>query len=176
MFSQDDDSHQRVALLVVSGLVALVVASIIAVGVHKSARVPSPAASFAAGIEPVNPAPDSLGSAQAELDATSVQVERGVVMFYFASGKAQLPPGAGQVLADMVKGVPAGRKLVISGFHDATGGAAQNADLARKRALAVRDALKAAGVGAEQIVLKKPEAVADSASSEQARRVEISVL
>ena len=57
-------------------------------------------------------------------------------------GKADLAAGANEALADVVKGVAEGKMAVVSGFHDATGDAALNAELAKQRALAVRDALK----------------------------------
>ena len=180
MFSQDDDSQQRVALFLVFGLVALVVASVLIFGVHKrgsfakNASAPAPAALVTKPSSPVSsPAPSSV--AQAASDAASVKVEQGVVKFYFASGKADLAAGASEALADVVKGAQAGRKLVISGFHDATGNAAQNAELAKQRALAVRDALMAAGVAEGQIELKKPEQITGSGSDAEARRVEISL-
>ena len=119
-----------------------------------------------------SPAADA---ALAASDAASVTVEQGIVKFYFAPGKADLAPGAGQALADMVKGASSGRKLVISGFHDATGDAARNSALARQRALAVRNALTALGVAGQQIEIKKPEPTASSGSSADARRVEISL-
>lgn len=180
MFSQDDDSQQRVALFLVFGLVALVVASVLVFGVYKrgsfvkAGGAAAPAALVTAPASPVSsPAPASL--AQAASDAASVKVEQGVVKFYFASGKADLAAGASEALVDVVKGAQAGRKLVISGFHDATGDAAQNAELAKRRALAVRDALKAAGVAEAQIELKKPEQITGSGSDAEARRVEISL-
>lgn len=175
MFSQDDGSQQRVALLLVFGLVALVLALVIGFGVHRaSARVPSSASSVT-----LDKAPDSMdaaqASAQAVTDSASVQVEQGVVKFYFKSGNADLAAGAAQALAGLVEGAKSGRRLVISGFHDATGGAAQNAGLARQRALVVRDTLVAAGVAQAQIDLKKSEQVSGSGSDAQARRVEISL-
>lgn len=180
MFSQDDDSQQRVALFLVFGLVALVVASVLVFGVYKrgsfvkAGGAAVPAALVTAPASPVSsPAPASV--AQAASDAASVKVEQGVVKFYFASSKADLAAGASEALVDVVKGAQAGRKLVISGFHDATGDAAQNAELAKRRALAVRDALKAAGVAEAQIELKKPEQVTGSGSDAEARRVEISL-
>lgn len=179
MFSQDD-SHQGVALVVIFGVVALVVATVVGSSVYRqrSASVKTaPAASSAALAAPaVNKAPSGTpqSAAQTASDAASVKVENGVVKFYFASGKADLAAGAGEALADVVKGAKAGRKLVISGFHDATGDAAKNAALARQRAEAVRDALKTAGVSPEQIELKKPEQMAGGSDAE-ARRVEISL-
>ncbi|MCX7255647.1 MAG: OmpA family protein [Polaromonas sp.] len=175
MFSQDDDSQQRVALLLVFGLVALVIATVIGFGIDRaSAKVPVAAPS--ALLEAESDSMDAAqASAQAFADGASVQVEQGVVKFYFESGNAELAVGAAEVLADLVEGAKLGRKLVISGFHDATGGGAQNAVLATQRALVVRDALRAAGVPEAQIELKKPKQVSDSGNDAQARRVEISL-
>ena len=175
MVSQDDDSAQRVALFLVFGLIAIVVASVLVFGVNhrgaptalaKGTGVP---ASLATG------ASAPTGAAQAAADAASVTVEQGVVKFYFASGKADLAVGAREALLDIVKGAQAGRKLAISGFHDATGNAAQNAELAKQRALAVRDALKAEGVAEGQIELRKPEEITSTGPDAQARRVEITL-
>ena len=173
MVSQDDDSAQRVALFLVFGLIAIVVASVLVFAVnHRGASTSEPAAQ----VTSASAAP-SMVATQAVSDAASVKVEQGVVKFYFASGKADLAAGAREALLDMVKSAQAGRKLVISGFHDATGNAEQNAEVARQRAMAVRDALKAEGVADSQIELKKPEPVSGGAtgSDAEARRVEISL-
>ena len=98
-----------------------------------------------------------------------------MVKFFFASGKADLAAGANDALADIVKGVAEGKKAVVSGFHDATGDAAQNAELAKNRALAVREALKALGVAEDRIELKKPEETQASGSNAEARRVEVAL-
>lgn len=180
MFSQDDDGEQRVALFVVFGLIALVVGLVLAVGVSRGGafmKTGRAAAPVTQATLPASPAPTQVAPAvaQAASDAASVKVEQGVVKFYFASGKADLAAGASQAMADLVKRAQAGRKLVISGFHDATGDAAKNAELARQRALAVSAALKAAGVAEGQIELRKPEQVNGSGSDAEARRVEISL-
>ena len=60
-------------------------------------------------------------------------------------------------LADVAKGVAAGKKAVDQRLHDATGDPAKNDELAKQRALAVSDALKAAGIAEDKIELKKPE-------------------
>ena len=94
---------------------------------------------------------------------------------YFASGAADLPSEAAAELASVkaaVEAAPA-RKLVLSGFHDTTGDPAMNAELAKKRAVAVREALKAAGVDGARIQLRKPESTAGDGRPEHARRVEI---
>ena len=179
MVSQSDDSPQRVALFLVFGLIAIVVASVLVFGANhrsvsaKAAGAPAAQVTAAPGAAAV--AAPSSAMAQAASDAASVKVEQGIVKFYFASGKADLAAGAREALLDVVKGAQAGRKVAISGFHDATGNAAQNAELAKQRALAVRDVLVAAGVAEGQIELKKPEQIADNGSDAEARRVEISL-
>ena len=92
----------------------------------------------------------------------------------FATGKADLAPAADKALAEIVAGVKAGKKAVISGFVDSTGNAEQNAELAKLRALAVREQLKALGVTEDQVELKKPGNI-DAGASAEARRVEVSL-
>ena len=186
MFSQDDDGQQGLVLTVVLGLVALVIGLVVGISIYKNAQnnTSALAASVQAVVVKAADAPpevvsttpeDAATAAQAASDAASVKVENGVVKFYFASGKADLAAGAGDALQDVIKGAKAGRKLAISGFHDATGDAGRNAELARQRALAVRDALKAAGVTEQQIELKRPEQMTASGSNAEARRVEVSL-
>ena len=100
-------------------------------------------------------------------------VEPGLVKFYFESGKADLAGGAAEALVDVGKGVAAGKKAVISGFHDATGDPAANAELAKQRAFKVADTLKQMGVPDDKIELKKPEQLTGSGPNAEARRVEV---
>ena len=175
MVSQDDDSSQRVALFLVFGLIALIVASVLVFGASRAGGKHKASTAVAAVPLTQSSGAATHGAAQAAADAASVTVEQGVVKFYFASGKADLAAGASEALADMVKAGKEGRTLVISGFHDATGSAEKNAELAKQRALAVRDAVMAAGVPEGHIELKKPEQVNASGSNAEARRVEITI-
>jgi K(+)-stimulated pyrophosphate-energized sodium pump len=109
------------------------------------------------------------------VDAASFKVEGGVVKFYFATGNAQLASGANDALADVAKGVAAGKKAIVSGYTDSTGDATKNEELAKQRALAVRDALKGAGIAEDKIELKKPEALAGTGNNAEARRVEVAL-
>ena len=133
---------------------------------------PAPAAATA-------PAPSSddkmAAAAQAAADAASITVEGGVVKFYFATGKAEVGTGAVAALVDVVKGVQDGKKAVVSGFTDATGDPAKNAELAKARAFAVRDALKAAGIAEDKIELQKPADTTASGDAASARRVEVTL-
>ncbi len=136
-----------------------------------------------AAVAPVAPTPviaasvpaTVIAASAAAVDAASVKVEGGVVKFFFASGKTDLVTGAGAALADVAKGVAGGKKAVVSGFHDASGDAAMNAELAKQRAMNVRDALKAAGVAEDKIELKKPEVLTGGSDAAQARRVDVTL-
>ncbi|MEO7954431.1 MAG: OmpA family protein [Polaromonas sp.] len=97
-----------------------------------------------------------------------------MVKFYFASAQSEVAAGGKEALADIVKGVQAGKKAVISGYVDASGDAAKNAEIAKQRAMAVRDLLKASGVADDRIELKKPEDVNAGAGAE-GRRVEVTL-
>ena len=163
MSSQSDD-NQGAGLVVVFAVVAAVVVGVLSMGAFK-----------ASSKAPAAPAVVAVAAGVAA-DGASVKVENGVVKFYFASGKADLATGAQDALADVVAAVVAGKSLVVSGFHDATGDAAQNAELAKQRAFAVRDALQALGVAADKIELKKPEETQATGDNAEARRVEVSVL
>lgn len=178
MSQQDNDAQQGLVLWLVFGLVALVIALVLGVSVYqrgKLAITPKTAVAVAAASSVLS-AHDMSDAAQNAMDAASVKVENGVVKFYFASGKSELASGAHDALTVVIQGAKEGRKLVISGYHDATGGAAQNAELAKLRAFAVRDALKASGVTDDKIELKKPEALKATGSNADARRVEVAWL
>ncbi len=107
------------------------------------------------------------------VEVAKIQVEPGLVKFYFDSGKSDLAGGAADALGDVVKGVADGKKAVISGYHDATGDPAVNAELAKQRAMKVAETLKAAGVPDDRIELKKPEQLTGSGPNAEARRVEV---
>ena len=111
-------------------------------------------------------------SSAAAADGPSIVNENGVVKFYFASGSAQVAPGAQEALVDVVKAVQGGKRAAVSGYHDASGDAAQNAELAKQRALAVAEALKAAGVPEASIDLSKPDQTLADGTPAEARRVE----
>jgi K(+)-stimulated pyrophosphate-energized sodium pump len=128
--------------------------------------VKAPAAAHAA-------TPVAAPAAAMAEDTSSVKVEEGVVKFYFATGKSEVPAGSAGALNDVIKGVAEGRKAVVSGFTDATGDPVKNAELAKHRAFAVRDALKAAGIAEDKIELKKPEETTASGDASLARRVEV---
>jgi outer membrane protein OmpA-like peptidoglycan-associated protein len=161
MSSQDNDQDMRVVGVVLVSVILLAVGLAVGMGISKS-RGAKPAAPAAAVVA----APVADGE-------PSVVVEAGVVKFYFASGKADLAAGAVQALGEAIAAAQAGKMLTISGFHDASGDPAMNAELAKQRALAVRDALMGAGVAEAAMELKKPEQMVGDGSAAEARRVEV---
>jgi K(+)-stimulated pyrophosphate-energized sodium pump len=124
-------------------------------------------------------APAAAATAPAAMAATVIATPAAAAAeakFLFDSGKADLPANAAESVAKLAAAAKAASgKLVISGFHDATGDPVKNADLAKQRAVAVRDALKSAGVAEDRIELKKPEQI-NAGSADDARRVEVKLM
>src|SRR5476649_1253446 len=130
------------------------------------------ASGAAAGSDAASAAP-AASAAASDASAPAASLPASV---YFETGKDALPADAAsavQAAADYAKAHP-DAKLTLSGFTDATGSATKNAKLAKTRAQAVRDALKAAGVAEDRIILKKPETITGGTDAREARRVEIS--
>ena len=98
-----------------------------------------------------------------------------LVKLYFESGSTTPPGDAAALLAKLAEWARAtpDAKLAISGFHDSTGNAEQNAELAKNRAKLVLETLKSAGVAEDRVVLQKPQQV-DAGAGAEARRVEVS--
>lgn len=167
LHSSDDDSQQRFALGFLFALIALLVSTVVGVVVYQRGIAQRPA----------KPAPVAVAVAVVpvvvETDVARVVVENGVVKFYFATARAELAAGANEALADVVSGVQGGKRAMVSGYHDATGDAERNAELAKQRALSVQAALVALGVAEDKVELKKPEQLQADGSNAEARRVEV---
>lgn len=199
MASSNDDDNLRAAGGVLFFAVGLTLMLAIGVALWKLKR-PAPAAQTTAvsggpvparGVTPAiavaagAAAPGVAGSAAAAAaapagggvtpDLPRIVVQGDLVKFYFATGKAEMAAGSDVVLGRVVNAVKGGKTAVVSGFHDATGNAARNAELAKRRAFAVRDRLQALGVDAGRIELRKPESVPGTGSDPEARRVDVSL-
>jgi len=180
----EDDSQQKFALGFLVILIALVISFVLGIAFwHKgknAAAKARPAVAVAAA--PAAPAPTTTVAEVTETvtvvipDGASIRVANGVVNFYFATGSADLAPGAAEALAAVIKGVESGRKAVVSGFHDTTGDAAINEQLAKKRAEMIREVLVGLGVPASKVDLQKPAVTAGSGNNAEARRVEVKLI
>lgn len=160
--SDQNDESQNYALMVLAGVVALVIAGVLGLAVYKgqggSAKAKPP-----------------VGSTASSTAATRLVAGEPDGRIYFELGSDALPPRSSEVLvkvADAAR-MQADKVVLISGFHDASGDAATNAELASKRALAVRHALEANGVAPDHLVMDKPMVTAGGAEAREARRVEM---
>ncbi|AVO35558.1 OmpA family protein [Ottowia oryzae] len=183
MTNNDNDDNQGVVWAILIGVILLAISLAVGMGLYRTSRAAGGAdgavSTSAAVGAPVGAAVGAAPGSPAEMtnaaDVPSIRVENGVVKFYFATGSAALANGAAEALGDVVKGVAAGRKAVISGFTDVTGDPAKNEELAKQRAFAVRDALAALGIGEDKVDLRKPEAITATGSNAEARRVEVTL-
>lgn len=183
MPAANEDDQQRFALGLVFTLVAAVVASVIGFAAQRSGlavattTVPASATAAAAAAVDATPAPlepAALAPAAVVLtEQAAVRVDGNKVKFFFAKGKTDVAPGAQEALATVLEGAKAGQRIRISGFHDATGDAALNVELAKRRAVAVRDLLLKLGVDEALLELVKPEHTLANGSNDKARRVEV---
>ena len=111
--------------------------------------------------------------------AAAPQAPSNVVVLFFAVGSSSLANDAGKGLSLLVVALKANpaAKVTISGYHSAAGDLTQNQELAKQRAFAVRDALKAQGIPDDRVVLEKPRSAEANLAGEDpnARRVEVAV-
>ncbi|MEO6269590.1 MAG: sodium-translocating pyrophosphatase [Lautropia sp.] len=119
----------------------------------------------------------SQPATQASPAAAPASASVAAVKVYFEVGSAIPPTDATDRLKPLVSQVSSSPelKLEISGFHDKSGDAAANMDLAKKRAQAVRNLLVAAGVEESRIVMSAPAEATGGADDQEARRVEVGI-
>jgi outer membrane protein OmpA-like peptidoglycan-associated protein len=117
------------------------------------------------------------GTKPAAPKAAAPSIVRVLGKVYFEVGKADLPDDAPMLLRPAIRMAKAveGSRLVVSGYHDASGDAAANAELAKRRAFAVRDMLIAAGLSEQRIELARPVVTMGGADDAEARRVEVTL-
>ena len=197
----DDDTSTRTGLWVVFSTVTILLISVIiwvlkgADGATDAATTTAPAAAVATsaadhGQGTSTTAQDTTANTAAQNAASSAQTEAVTEEFvafeqttpaqpagaiHFESASAALPADAQQALTTVVEALKAveGRRVLLAGYHDPTGNIDFNRDLAKRRALGVRDALIAQGIPAQRIILRKPEQTTGSGNNAEARRVEI---
>lgn len=164
--STDNDDAVPLAMFLAAGVAAAVIAGVIAIAVFAKPKLATAPAAVAAVAAPVT-APAVAPSAAVSANAAE--------NLYFAVGSADLPLDASDKLARVADAAraTAGTSVLISGYHDATGSAAKNAELAKLRALAVRHALEANGVAPERLQMSKPVETTGGTDPKEARRVEM---
>lgn len=162
----DNDTGARVGVWTVFGIITLLLFGLIGgLAIRQSHKSAAPAATAPAA-----------AAEEALLDGPATGDLAGTV--FFASGAAALPAEAAAEVAKVKAALDAApaKKLVLSGFHDASGDPAHNAELAKERAKAVRTALQAAGIDAARVALRKPESTLAGGDAQAARRVEMRIV
>ena len=162
--NEQNDEAQSYALMVLAGLLVLVIGGVLALAIFSTQRA-KPATKAAAPTSATATAAATAGADAAEPEAR----------VYFETGSDALSNEAQAALTRAADAARAdgSKSLLVSGFHDASGDAAQNAELAKKRAIAVRHALEANGVTPDRLVLDKPALTTGAADAREARRVDV---
>jgi len=162
----EEDRETGYALFVAIALAIFV--SILTIGM---------AAGTAMGQLGKNPSADTvLPVAPAASAAVTAAATELMAKLYFESGKAEVPVDALTLLKPLLTAAQEkGGHWVVSGYHDASGDAAANAELAKQRAIAVRDLLVTAGADSAAIELPKPMEATGGTDPREARRVEVSL-
>ncbi|XVJ70280.1 MAG: OmpA family protein [Rhizobacter sp.] len=163
MSNSNDDDTTRYGLALVGGVVGLVVLGVLTLALTGIGRGPATPVPEVAMLPSMNtPGSMEVGFAPPE-------------KLYFAVGSEALPADSNDVLARVAEAARAqyGVSVLISGFHDASGDPLMNAELAKRRALAVRHALESYGVSPERLVMSRPELTSGGADDKEARRVEL---
>ncbi|MBK7648300.1 MAG: OmpA family protein [Betaproteobacteria bacterium] len=156
MAANDEDESTAVIVGVLAGIVLAVVAVVYGASAGKNVK---PAATHVVEQAEIAPVGDALAK------------------IYFAVGAATLDEADKGVVAKTMEALATNSNAIVllSGFHDQSGDPAHNAELAKQRALSVRDALVAGGVAMERVKMRKPESTVGTGSAEEGRRVEIRV-
>ncbi len=158
---------------------AIVLAALLAKWSDRPAVAPAPAVVAAAPAAPVAPPPSAPAAAPEGAGVTGGERDgRPMLTVYFDTGSAAVTPDFAAVAAPVLAYLEAnpGASVAISGFNDATGNAAANAELSKNRAQNVQAALLALGLAADRARLEKPdETTTTDMSNSEARRVEVVV-
>lgn len=136
MFDQED-GELNVVMGVLFGIIALVIALVIGLGVHSMGRNDVAAQAM----------PAVQGADGTFVDVA--EVGEPLAKLYFAPGATALPADAGDALGRVVAALAAraDARALLSGFHDETGTAEVNAEVAKNRAVGVRSPDRGGGAG-----------------------------
>lgn len=169
MFDENDsDSAVGVAI----ALAVAIFAALFAIGIATGTSL---------GLWGGKPAKAVPGTAASAAPAAAVTAPAAAAVtearLYFELAKSELPADALTKLAPLVATLRqnAGGRLLISGYHDASGNPVANAELAKQRAFAVRELLMTAGVPADRIDMLKPLVTTGGADPHEARRVDVTL-
>jgi len=167
-----NDDAQSYALLAVAGVIALVIGGVIVLAIARgttSASSGADAPALAASAGAVTP----MAELQAEVPEPSPDsvIDLGQ-QIQFEPGSDTLTVAASQALTEVADAARRRADAIVAIFTFQAS-PADDAGLARRRALAVRDALLADGVAPDQVVIEASTAVADEADLRAVDRVDL---
>jgi outer membrane protein OmpA-like peptidoglycan-associated protein len=194
--SDDKDETQKYGLILLTAVVGAVVAGVVGYavthrtggGTHTHGHNSGHTTTVAKTVAIVATVPEIYTTPQppaAELTAvpaheshdaaSTAAATQPLGSIYFEISSDALPANAAQAISQVAKAaqMQVGKSIVISGFHDASGNPAQNAELAKRRALAVRKGLEAQGIAPQLLVMEKPALTTGGGDAREARRVEL---
>jgi outer membrane protein OmpA-like peptidoglycan-associated protein len=145
--------------------------------VVKAAEASAPAAPAPVATAPETPASQPVAAVTEVAPVVANASPPPAAKLYFRTASSTLPSNTKESLAPILEWLKSHpeAKAIISGFHDAVGNPVQNVELAKKRALATLDALKAAGVDESRIIPRPPMSTDGGTDLAEARRVEVSI-
>ncbi len=168
-----DDNDSESSIGVAIALAVAIFAALFAIGIATGTSL-----GLFAG-KPAKAAPGTAASVGPAAAAAAAPAAAAVTAarLYFELAKYELPPDALTKLAPLVSTLQLNDKarVLISGYHDASGNLTANFELARQRALAVRDLLITAGVPADRIDMMKPLVTTGGSDPHEARRVDVTL-
>lgn len=181
MFDESDSESSigvaiAIAMAIFAALFAIGMATGTSLGIFsggKPAAVPGTAASLAAPVT----APATTSAATTATAAAAAPAAATEARLYFELAKYELPADALTKVAPLAAALKQNdnARLLISGYHDASGDPVANVALARQRAFAVRELLMTAGVPADRIDMLKPLVTTGGADPHEARRVDVTL-
>lgn len=142
------------------------------------APAPTPTPAPASAPAPVAAAPTPAAApVPVPEPAAPAAAAKPVAKLFFATGKTAVPADTPKTISEVVAYLQKNpqSKAVVSGYNDPRGNAAANAELSKNRAIATREALKAAGIEEARIELRKPAETTQGGDLKEARRVEITI-
>ncbi|MBS0200025.1 MAG: sodium/proton-translocating pyrophosphatase, partial [Proteobacteria bacterium] len=163
-------------LIKIINIVALLMVPLLPVASSSHATTAGGAAPTSMSAAAPGDAGNAAASATAAGSSAAMDPARDAVL-YFASGSAVIEASDEAALDTLAKTMAAHPEVqaTVSGYNDASGNAAKNAELSKQRAEAVRDDLVAKGVDSARITLDKPAETTAGGDPKDARRVEVHV-
>ncbi len=173
MYEEQDREQEGIVGWIIGLAAFIAVAISLWMGLMGAFSSQNTASSGAAAIT----APPAASSAKTTASAVVGSAE--TVSVYFDLNKFEPPADTAAKLDGLINYGRANpnSKIAITGYTDKTGDADKNAELAKSRAMAVKNQLISAGMPEDRIMMQKPQqTTGDQTDNKEARRVDVYTL